>query len=67
MSDQLPSRQLTLPKGAQARVWHRVTAFSLAPGQTQVIMFGGCPKYEGGRSGDAMPKLAETTVLEFGE
>ena len=29
-------------------------------------MFGGCPKWERGKSEDAQPKLAETTVLEFG-
>ena len=63
----LPSPQLTLPEGAQPRMWHTVTAFSLGPGQTQVTMFGGCPKWEGGKSADALPKLVETTVLEFGE
>ena len=30
-------------------------------------MFGGCPKWEDRKSLDALPKLAETTVLEFGE
>ena len=60
----LPSPQLTVPEGAQPRVWHTVTAFNLGPGRTQVTMFGGRPKWEGGNS-DA--KLAETTVLEFGE
>ena len=30
-------------------------------------MFGGCPKWEGVKSDDAQPKLAETTALEFGE
>jgi len=48
-------------------MFHTVTAFSLGPGWTQVIMFGGCPKWEKGKSHDAQPKLAETTVLEFGE
>ena len=63
----LPSLQLTLPEGAQPRMLHTVTAFSLGPGRTQVTMFGGCPKWEMGKSLDALPKLAETTVLEFGE
>ena len=63
----LPSPQLTLPDGVQPRMWHTVTAFGLRPGWTQVTMFGGCPKWEGGKSSDAQPKLAETTVLEFGE
>ena len=68
MSNQfLPSPQLTLPEGAQPRMWHTVTAFSLMPGQTQVTMFGGCLKCDMGKSDDAQPKLAETTVLEFGE
>ena len=68
MSSQiLPSPQLTLPEGAQPRMRHTVTAFSLEPGKTQVTMFGGCPKLGWRNSDDADPKLAETTVLEFGE
>ena len=63
----LPSPQLTLPEGVLPRMFHTVTAFSLGPGRAQVIMFGGCPKWERGKSDDALPKLAETTVLEFGE
>ena len=62
-----PSPQLTLPEGAQPRMEHTVTAFSLGPGRTQVTMFGGCPKWEWGKPLDAQLKLAETTVLEFGE
>ena len=30
-------------------------------------MFGGCPKWVRGKSVDALPKLAKTTVLDFGE
>ena len=30
-------------------------------------MFGGCPKFESGKSDNAQQKLAKTTVLEFGE
>jgi len=68
MSNQfLPSPQLTLPPGAQPRMWYAVTAFSFGAGQTQVTMFGGCPKWESGKSDDAQPRLAETFVLEFGE
>ena len=63
----LPSPQLTLPEGVQPRMYHTVTAFSFGTGRTQVTMFGGCPKWEWGKSHDALPKLAETTVLEFGE
>ena len=68
MSNQfLPSPQLTLPEGAQPQMGHTVTALSLGSWRTQVTMFGGCPKWEGGKSADALPKLVETTVLEFGE
>ena len=63
----LPSPQLTLPEGVQPRMLHTVTAFSFRPGLTQVTMFGGCPKWEMGNAKHAQPKLAETTVLEFGE
>ena len=48
-------------------MWHTATALSLGPGQTQVTMFGGCPKWERGKSVDALQKLAKTTVLDFGE
>ena len=30
-------------------------------------MFGGCPKWERGKSHDAQQKLSKTTVLDFGE
>ena len=60
----LPSPQLTFPEG---RMWHSTTALSLGPGWTQVTMFGGCPKWESGKSHDAQQKLAKTTVLDFGE
>ena len=59
--------QLTLPKGVQPRMWHTVTALSLGPGRTQVTMFGGCQKWEKGKSDDLQQKLAKTTVLEFGK
>ena len=67
ISGDVVTPQLTLPEGAKPRVWHTVTAFSLGPGWTQVTMFGGCPKNDLRKSEDALPKLAETTVLEFGE
>ena len=59
-----PSPQLTLPEG---RMWHSTTPLSLGLGWTQVTMFGGCPKWESGKSHDAQQKLAKTTVLDFGE
>ena len=63
----LISPQLTLPEGMQLRMWHTATALSLWPGQTQVTMFGGCPKFEQGKSDAALEKLAKTVVLDFGE
>ena len=61
------SRQLTLPGDAQPRMYHTATALSLGQGRTQVTMFGGCPKWELGKSEDTQQKLAKTTVLDFGE
>ena len=61
------STQLILPEGGQSRAAHTITALNLGPGWTQVTMFGGCPKFESGKSLDAQQKLAKTTVLEFGE
>ena len=46
---------------------HTATALSLGPGRTQVIMFGGCPQWEKNKSPDAQQKLANVTLLEFGE
>ena len=63
----LISPQLTLPKGAQPRLRHTVTALHLGPGQTQVNMFGGSSNFESGNSDVALQKLAKTTVLGFGE
>ena len=61
------SPQLTLPGDAQPRMYHTATALSLGPGRTQVTMFGGCRKWEWGKSEDTQQKLAKTTVLDFGE
>ena len=63
----LISPQLTLPEDAKPHLLHTATALCSGPGQTEVIMFGGCPKFESGKSFDAQQKLAKTTVLEFGE
>ena len=59
--------QLPFPEGAQPRVWHTATALSLGSEWTQVTMFGGCMKWERGKSADALPKQAKSTVLEFGK
>ena len=61
------SPQLTLPGDAQPRMGHTATALSLGPGRTQVTMFGGCPKWESGKSHTTLQKQAKTTVLDFGE
>ena len=63
----LISTQLILPEDAQPRMWHTATALSFGPGRTQVTMFGGCPKWESGKSDNAQQKLAKTAVLDFGE
>ena len=59
------SPQFVLPNDVQPRMWHTATASKLMPGWTQVTMFGGCPKWEWGKSLEALPSLAKTTVLEF--
>lgn len=44
---------------------HTITAFSLRPGLTEVTAFGGTAlPWKGGE--DKQPKLAETTLLQFG-
>ncbi len=50
--------QVTLPESMTPRFHHSVTATSMGPGLTEVLMFGGC------RAGDI---IAETTILRFGE
>ena len=62
-----PSLQLTLHEAAQSRLRHTATALSLGPGWTEVIMFGGCPKWKWGKINDAQQKLAQTAVMEFSE
>ena len=62
----LLSLQLALiHEAAQPRLRHTATALNLVPGRTQVIMFGGCPKWEWEKHDQQ--KLAKTAVLEFGE
>ena len=63
----LPSPQLTLPEGTQPRFWHTLTAFKMDQGRVHATTFGGSPSYDPNRSDDDDPKLADTTVLEFGE
>ena len=61
----LPSPQLTLPEGTRPRFGHTLTACRMCPNRVNTTTFGGCPQYVLG--GDAKQKLAETTVMEFGE
>ena len=63
----LPSPQLTLPEGTPPRWGHTLTACRMCPGRVHATTFGGCPDYVYGQPDDAQPKLAETTVMEFGE
>ena len=62
-----PSPQLTLPEGTQPRWGHTLTACSVCPGRVHATTFGGVPEGQVGKSADAKQKLAETTVMEFGE
>ena len=63
----LPSSQLTLPEGTQARCGHTLTACRMCPGRIHATTFGGCPNYVFGQPDYAQPKIAETLVMEFGE
>ena len=60
------SLQLTLPEGTQPRWAHTVTSFQLDEDRVHATTFGGCPEYDPKRSEDDDPKLADTTVMEFG-
>ena len=46
---------------------HAAAVISLSPGLTEVVMFGGCPEWSPNYSDDETPKIANTTVLRFGE
>ena len=63
----LPSLQLTLPEGTQPRWGHTVTSFRLDEETVHTTTFGGCAEEDTNKSDDDLPKLAETTVMEFGE
>ena len=63
----LPSLQLTLPEGTQPRWGHTVTSFRLNEDRVHATTFGGCLDWDSNRSLDDYPKLADTTVMEFGE
>ena len=63
----LPSLQLTLPEGSQPRYGHTVTSYQVDERTIHTTTFGGCPDFNPSRSDDDDPKLADTTVMEFGK
>ena len=64
----LLSLQLTLPEGTQPRYGHTVTSFRISEDIAHATTFGGCPAdFDPSGSYDDDPKLADTTVMEFGE
>ena len=65
---QVYTRAISLQvNGIQRPRWgHSLTAFSLGPGVTEVMEFGGSSEQWTG-SNDKQPKLADTTLLEFSE
>ena len=63
----LPSLQLTLPEGTLPRWGHTVTSYQVDQRRIHATTFGGCPDFNPSRSDDDHLKLADTTVMEFGE
>ena len=55
--------QVLVP-GLKARCCHCAAAYSLSPGITEIVIFGGTATYPPNNTGDV---LADTTVLRFGE
>ncbi len=53
------SMQVTPPESMTPRYWHSITATSLGPGLTEVLVFGG--------KQEDYTTVAETTILRFGE
>ena len=49
--------------GIKARCGHCAAAYSLSPGITEIVIFGGATRYPA-NTGDF---IADTTVLRFGE
>ena len=62
----VPSLQLILPEGTLPRWGHTVTFSQLDEETVKTTTFGGCPANLSGLY-DNDPKLADTTVMEFGE
>ncbi len=51
---------MTPPESVTPRCWHSITATSLGPGLTEVLVFGGQQTFRGN-------SIADTTILRFGE
>ncbi len=51
---------MTLPESMTPRHYHSITATSLGPGLTEVLVFGGRREMLG-------KEISETTILRFGE
>ena len=52
----------------QSRFWHCAAASTISSGVTEVVMFGGCPKWpKNYKTDNDFKKLSMTTVLRFGE
>ena len=50
-----------------SRKSHSMTAISLAPGLTEVTLFGGSPLYNPKQRGRDIQSIAATAILTFGE
>ena len=60
--------QVTLPDGGLQRMWHSTTAITLCPGLVEVIVFGGTTEdYVGNKPMSSYSRIAETTIITFGE
>ena len=63
----LSSPQLTLPEGTQPRCAHTLTSCRIGERRIHATTFGGCPLFVPSEAGYGRRKLANTSVLEFGE
>jgi hypothetical protein len=60
--------QIALPESTLLRGGHSATSVVLAPGLTEVVVFGGCPECDYSTRNDLdEPKIAETVIYSFGK
>ena len=60
--------QVTLPDDGLQRRRHSTTAITLCPGLVEVIVFGGTTEdYVADKSSNSYSRIAETTIITFGE